>query len=165
LETDNSVGKKTLDAPPKKPGVACPEKIPPELWVDWLAVRKAKRVGPVTPTALGAIEREADQAGIGLESALRECCARGWAGFKASWLLRDNAIARAPPSTMNTAEASRLAAARTIFGTEIEGHQHGRIIDITPTPAGEVGAENFPGVAGQLRQPLLAPVAERADDG
>lgn len=45
---------------------------------------------------------------------------------------------RASPSSgyMSTNERQKLAAARAIFGTEIEGnqqHDHGRIIDVTPT--------------------------------
>jgi hypothetical protein len=41
---------------------------------------------------------QAEKAGLSLEAALRECCARGWAGFKASWLEREQAQARASPS-------------------------------------------------------------------
>jgi hypothetical protein len=50
--------------------------------------------------------------------------------------------ARASPR-MSHADASKLAAARAIFGTEIEGNQHGkstsRVIDITPTTARLMG--------------------------
>lgn len=48
------------------------------------------------------------------------------------------------PQRMSHADASKLAAARAIFGTEIEGKQHGqgsegRVIDITPGVARLVG--------------------------
>lgn len=52
------------------------------------------------------------------------------------------ANARASPGRMSQAEQSKLAAARAIFGTEIEGVQHeqsGRIIDVTPTPTPAIG--------------------------
>lgn len=52
---------------------------------DWLAIRKTKRL-PATKTAIDAIEQEIAKAGLPVEKALRECCNRGWGGFKASWL-------------------------------------------------------------------------------
>ncbi len=52
---------------------------------DFFAIRKAKRQ-PLTPTALDAIAREAEKAGMTLESALRESASRSWAGFRAKWL-------------------------------------------------------------------------------
>lgn len=59
---------------------------------------------------------------------------------------------QAPPR-MSHADQSKLAAARTIWGTEIEGShgtENGRIIDITP-PARQVDQQDISGVAGQLR--------------
>lgn len=52
---------------------------------DWLALRKAKKA-IVTATVLQTIVGEATKAGITLDAALSECCARGWQGFKSSWL-------------------------------------------------------------------------------
>ena len=37
----------------------------------------------MTKTALAGIRREADAAGVTLETALKTCCERGWVGFKA----------------------------------------------------------------------------------
>jgi uncharacterized protein YdaU (DUF1376 family) len=59
--------------------------IPQDLATDFNAIRKAKRC-PLTASALQGIEQEAEKAGLSLDKALRECCQRGWAGFKASWL-------------------------------------------------------------------------------
>lgn len=59
--------------------------IPAELLTDFLKVRKAKKVGELTQTAFDGIAREAVKAGISVEEAIRECCVRGWAGFKADW--------------------------------------------------------------------------------
>jgi hypothetical protein len=39
------------------------------------------------PTAVKAIQREADKAGYTLQQALETCCERGWAGFKADWVM------------------------------------------------------------------------------
>jgi uncharacterized protein YdaU (DUF1376 family) len=68
--------------------------IPEDLAGDFNAIRKAKRT-PLTLTAIEGIEREARKAGFSLEQALRECCARGWQGFKADWLTQNG---RAPPT-------------------------------------------------------------------
>ena len=60
----------------------------------------------VTQTALDGIAREAEKAGVPLQEALAESCARGWIGFKADWMaprsvgppgkggMTDDAIAR-----------------------------------------------------------------------
>ena len=62
-----------------------PESVNPETWGSFLELRKAKK-SPVTETALKGIASEAEKAGLSLEAALRECCARGWLGFKAAWM-------------------------------------------------------------------------------
>lgn len=51
---------------------------------DFLAVRKAKKA-VLTRTALEGILTQVEKAGVTLETALRTCCERGWAGFKAEW--------------------------------------------------------------------------------
>ena len=56
--------------------------------IDWLALRAKKRA-PVTPTVLMQIGREAEVAGMSLDSTLALCCARGWTGFEAAWVLKD----------------------------------------------------------------------------
>ena len=65
--------------------LVCPPEVSPQVWDDFIAVRKANR-SPLTETALRGIEREAQKAGWTLEQALAECAARGWRGFKAEWV-------------------------------------------------------------------------------
>jgi hypothetical protein len=77
---DVSVGR-VLVKPMKKP-----ESVKPQHWNDWLAVRKAKRLGPVTETAWEAIVREATVAGMSLDSVIQTCAENSWGGFKAKWL-------------------------------------------------------------------------------
>lgn len=55
------------------------------LVMDWLAVRKEKK-SALTQTALDGFLRETEKAGWTITDALRICCERGWAGFKASWV-------------------------------------------------------------------------------
>lgn len=73
----------------------------------WLQVRKDKRAA-VTVVAVDGMEREAAKAGVSLDAALRMCCERGWAGFKASWL---NEQPRGSP--MQSRDAARAIASAT----------------------------------------------------
>jgi hypothetical protein len=68
--------------------LSCPDGVSPEVWDGFTKVRKAKKA-PVTQAAMAGIEREARKAGWSLNAALTECCARGWAGFKADWVNKD----------------------------------------------------------------------------
>lgn len=65
---------------------ACPDDVDAQTWADWLAVRRAKRAGPVTATVLAGMRREAAKAAASLETAVRTCAERGWQGFRADWL-------------------------------------------------------------------------------
>jgi len=79
---------------------------------DWIQIRKTKKAA-ITQTAIDGIQREADKAGLSLENALRHCCERGWAGFKAEWLLRDNP---AVPVQSGSKEQAREGARARLFG-------------------------------------------------
>lgn len=71
-----------------KPKTATPlaiEGVPDALLADWLVVRKAKRAGPLTATAIAGLLRESASAGLTPAQAVTHCCERGWAGFKADW--------------------------------------------------------------------------------
>jgi hypothetical protein len=67
--------------------VKAPDGVSNQIWQDFKKSRKVK----LTQTALDGIKREADKAGWTLENALRECCARGWRGFKAEWITKPQA--------------------------------------------------------------------------
>lgn len=77
-----------------------PEGVSEQTWDDFKRLRAAKK-SPVTARAIEGIAKEAMKAGMTLESALRECCARGWAGFKAEWVQskQDQVAALLRPST------------------------------------------------------------------
>ena len=85
--------------------VAPPFGVTDSVWQDWLKLRKAKKAA-VTQTALDGIQREADKAGVSLQSVLETCCERGWTGFKADWL------------KSHANQDKSLGAARAIFGDE-----------------------------------------------
>jgi uncharacterized protein YdaU (DUF1376 family) len=79
--------RKSANAPPL-------DQVPDELLKDYLEVRRAKKAGKLTQTAIEGIDREAKLAGLTLEQALRVCCEQGWQGFKAVWYANLNAPSR-----------------------------------------------------------------------
>ena len=66
---------------------------------DWLAVRGKKNL-PLTETAWDETQAQAVKAGLPIGEAIRRAAAEGWAGFKASWLERDEAPRRADPQAL-----------------------------------------------------------------
>lgn len=95
---------------------------------DWQAVRKAKRSGPLTDTAIAGLLREADRAGITPTEAITACCAYGWQGFRAEWY----AERQAKTQTVTTGETAYQRTMRERF-EEASGRRT-RVIDITPQP-------------------------------
>lgn len=90
-------GKKVADAPAKfDPKAALlAEGVDAQVVADFLAHRKAVKA-TVTATVIAGIKREADRAGWTLEAALSECCQRGWRGFKAEWVNKDQKAVAMP---------------------------------------------------------------------
>jgi uncharacterized protein YdaU (DUF1376 family) len=74
--------------------VARPSSVDQQVWEDWLAIRKAKKL-PLTETAWEQMLGEIETARLTVDVVIKECCLRGWASFKANWL-KDNPITTAP---------------------------------------------------------------------
>jgi hypothetical protein len=74
-----------------------PNGVSEQTWADFKRLRAAKKA-PITARAIEGIDKEAMQAGMTLEAALRECCARGWTGFKAEWVKNKDVVALLQPS-------------------------------------------------------------------
>ncbi|MBT9462541.1 hypothetical protein [Hydrogenophaga sp.] len=66
-------------------GVGRPDDVAEQTWVDWLALRKAKKA-PVTETVVDGARREAVTAGLPLDAFLQVWCMRGSQGLQADWL-------------------------------------------------------------------------------
>lgn len=84
---------------------------------DFLKLRNAKK-SPLTLRAIENIRSEALKAGISLETALIECCARGWVGFKADWFMKtqiQNARA-SPPDRDEFNKRQTEIAKQKLFG-------------------------------------------------
>lgn len=75
----------TQDTKPKTQEIQAPEGVSDQVWQDFKKSRKTLRAA-MTKSAIDGIQREANKAGWPLEDALRECCVRGWRGFKAEWV-------------------------------------------------------------------------------
>ena len=92
---------------------AAPIGVDDQVWCDFLSIRKAKRL-PLTETAMAGIRREAESASIGLNSALLICCERGWACFKAQWVVDENRLQQQPRLTQT--QSIQAANNRAVFG-------------------------------------------------
>lgn len=77
--------------------IAKPDDVDPQIWKDWLALRKAKRA-PVTATVVAAAIGEAAKAGMTFEAFLRVWCARGSQGLQADWLKPNERAGPSKPS-------------------------------------------------------------------
>lgn len=115
-----SKGKRQSACAPSIPG------IPDQLLSDYLAVRRDKRAGPLTETALRGLQREADKAGLSLSEAITACCEFGWQGFNAGWYADRT---KKTPRPATAAPHKHAAAARAIWGdpnqpeiTDVETH-------------------------------------------
>lgn len=78
LEPNGSGSARARAVPP-------PEDVSPQVWADWLALRKQKRA-TVTPTVVDGARVEAGKAGMPLEAFLRVWVNRGSQGLEAAWL-------------------------------------------------------------------------------
>jgi uncharacterized protein YdaU (DUF1376 family) len=123
----------------KTSAIAPPVGVSESVWTDFCQHRKSKGA-KLTQTALDGIQAEAAKAGWRLEDALRECCTRGWTGFKAEWVADRPTAQRAnAPESFKSSDA-RAARARW---EEMTGRTHpdnlaqapqrtGMVLDITP---------------------------------
>lgn len=127
INSSKSTSLNTITAP-KKSSPDLLSKIDPQIAADFMAIRKAKNL-PLTKTALGGIEREAERIGYTLEQALRTCCERGWAGFKADWILREESqkgmvVNGRLPNKQEALEESNRAATAGWMPPELRERHH-----------------------------------------
>ena len=65
--------------------VTRPDSVNEQLWNDWLVIRK-KKDAPLTQTAWELFINQVNKAGWTIDDAIKECCLRTWASFKAEWV-------------------------------------------------------------------------------
>jgi hypothetical protein len=73
--------------------VTRPEFVNEQIWNDWLVIRK-KKDAPLTQTAWELFTNQVNKAGWTLEDAIKECCLRTWASFKADWVAPKQSFAQ-----------------------------------------------------------------------
>lgn len=112
----------------KNTEIQAPEGVSAQVWQDFKKCRKTLRAA-ITQSAIDGIKREADKAGWTLESALAECCARGWRGFKADWVDEKQSRGQSKPTESFAERDERQARERV---EEFTGKRRRTVIDITP---------------------------------
>ncbi len=85
LQTPDTIPSKKTKSPPASRVPPCPDGVSPQVWADWLQLRKAKRA-PVTETVVDGARAEAGKAGMTLDAFLGVWCARGSQGLQADWI-------------------------------------------------------------------------------
>jgi len=80
-ETETKKEKKTT-------GVVRPDGLDENIWIDFLTLRRAKKL-PLTKTALKGLEEQGKILGWTIEEVITECINRNWGGFKASWIQKE----------------------------------------------------------------------------
>lgn len=124
------------------PTVAFAE-VDPQVLADWLAIRKKKKAGLLTQTAVDGILAEIAKAGISTDEALRICCRRNWIGFDNSWGWRGNGQG-APPNGNGMTAYQQMQVEKHVEDKRIREAIHGKPteqpirepIDITPRRVG-----------------------------
>jgi uncharacterized protein YdaU (DUF1376 family) len=95
--------------------------IPAPLIADYLEVRRAKKAGALSATAVQGLQREAGKAGIPIEAALRACCEYAWIGFNAQWYAdRQAQVTRRVSGNRHAAAASAFFPTVTPTGEVID---------------------------------------------
>jgi uncharacterized protein YdaU (DUF1376 family) len=91
--------KEKTEQPARKRALALapPADVEPQVWADWLQLRKAKRA-PVTQTVIDGARAEAGKAGMPLQAFLSVWCRRGSQGLEAAWLRPDERSPAQPPA-------------------------------------------------------------------
>lgn len=77
--------------------IECPVDVDPQVWADWLDLRKRKKA-PVTQTVVDSAMRESSKARISFEEFLRIWCLRGSQGLQADWI-KPSEISGAKPKS------------------------------------------------------------------
>jgi uncharacterized protein YdaU (DUF1376 family) len=86
--------------------VACPHDVSPQVWQDWLQLRKSKKAS-VTETVVKGARAEAGKLNWTLDQFLIEWCTRGSQGLKAEWV-NDKSSGMTKTGQMNQAVMSGL---------------------------------------------------------
>lgn len=164
--TPTSSPESELPRDEQPPATSFPESLTqPAQWLAWFNAEQGLCLDPISrfdrkgfwPLATAWCKAGVTQSQMREAIATAKASATEAIAYLPAYVDRVLASQGAPPKPMSASDASKLAAARTIFGTEIEGNENAtgrRIIDITPATSGAMGCENLSGDAGKLRLAL-----------
>lgn len=103
-----------------------------EAATEWIAVRKRKKAGPLTPLAWAGFKREVEKAGWSLDAAVRKAVQRNWISFEAAWVAKDSPQHR--ESAHHRGQRERVAAFAPGVAARTEPPKE--IIDVTAVRLG-----------------------------
>lgn len=121
-----------------------------QLAQDFISLRKQKKAA-ITETAIKGICREASKANLTPMEAIQICCERGWAGFKAEWVMEQS-------KKSNNVQDARLEVARKIMGNTQNGNDRS-VFDITETGTIESGRARIPKITNGIWESVDVEVA------
>lgn len=134
-KTGGGTSNRTSNGIRKEPGVDPRlSAVPTNFLVDYLKVRKAKKAGEFTSTAIDGMEREAGKAGLSLADAVRVCAELGWQGFNAGWY--EQRMARNRPTQPTETPYQRSMREKWETATGRNRPSQGDLIDVTPVALG-----------------------------
>lgn len=84
-KTGDGIRNGSRNATKKETGIVAIPGVPPSLLSDWVSVRKAKKAGTLTATAVSILTREAEKAGVTVAQAVEYCCGASWQNFNAGF--------------------------------------------------------------------------------
>lgn len=134
-KTGGGTSNRTSNGIRKEPGIDPRlSAVPTNFLVDYLKVRKAKKAGEFTSTAIDGMEREAGKAGLSLADAVRVCAELGWQGFNAGWY--EQRMARNRPIQPTETPYQRSMREKWETATGRNRPSQGDLIDVTPVALG-----------------------------
>lgn len=127
----------------------CPPDVSPQVWEDWLTLRR-KKAAPVTATVLESARAESVKAGMGFEAFLTVWCARGSQGLQADWLKpHERPQSHSPPASETAYQRSmRERVASICPSIAAKPPNHSETFDVT---AKTLGREDLREVDADLR--------------
>lgn len=124
-KTGDGTSKEPIKEPIKKekraPDVAQISGVTAELLNDFMTVRKAKKAGALTATAVTGLEREAQKAGLTNAEAVTYCIEANWQSFNAGWHSKREGLDTRPATPSKPTRHSGLSSMNYSAGVNADG--------------------------------------------
>jgi hypothetical protein len=125
-KTGDGTSKEPVIEPVKKkekraPDVAQISGVSSDLLSDFMTVRKAKKAGALTATAVAGLEREAQKAGLTNAEAITYCIEANWQSFNAGWHSKREGLDARPALQQKPTRHSGLSSMNYSAGVNADG--------------------------------------------